>query len=287
VRGSSADRFARELHRCLEAVEAESDRLVAGAAPDPATVHQLHRSLRQLRVGLAVWAETSRVRDRPELRRLGRRVRRLARRVGETRDLDIALRQLGARRPASRSGDVAALEELRAELARRSRESRELLRLRFRAARSSGLFEQIEALRHDPASRPTDVRLARYWHDLQERERAAVARAHRRARRKPTMRRLHRLRIRVRNWRHLSDFAALTTVGEVPEPPEGLRTLQRNLGRLHDLGVVEELAGPARSTRWVAELRAEQRRRRRRIVRSLKEIRPRELAATPAPVPPA
>jgi len=87
----------------------------------------------------------------------------------------------------------------------------------------------------------------------------------------------------MRNWRHLSDLSTtLTPTHPLPAPPP-MRALQRRLGRLHDLEVAENLARPARGTRWARSLADEQRRQRRRIVQQLRSHRSKEVVAIPEP----
>jgi CHAD domain-containing protein len=98
--------------------------------------------------------------------------------------------------------------------------------------------------------------------------------AHRRARRRPSSERLHRLRIQVRRLRHLSEVRTRLDRRHPHAFPPAVRRLQTRLGRLHDLDVV--LAGldeDLRSTEWARSLKRE-RRRVRTAIRTSLEARP-------------
>jgi CHAD domain-containing protein len=101
-----------------------------------------------------------------------------------------------------------------------------------------------------------------------------VARAHRRARKRPSMNRLHRLRIRVRRMRQVSDLAAAVDPGMNGTLANSLRRLQQHLGRLHDLDVLFlDLEPFLRKTGWGEMLRKERSRQRRAILKSLETSR--------------
>jgi CHAD domain-containing protein len=85
----------------------------------------------------------------------------------------------------------------------------------------------------------------------------------------------------MRNWRHLTDLSTTVTPAQTIPAPPPLRALQRRLGRLHDLEVAEDLARPARGTRWARSLEEEQRRQRRRIVQQLRARATREIVPSP------
>jgi len=269
--------FVRELEHRLDLTLHELDRLVVAPRPAASALHRLHRDLRRLRVGIAVWARLLPKAPRSELEGYDRRLKRLARLVGGVRDRDVTLSLLADRSLPGGPQERARLTQVRRRLGDDARVGRELLRVFLRAERDAGLFEGIRTGLHAHPPPNRVQHLDGYLHRIRDEGRQEVRDAHRRARRKPSTRRLHRLRIRMRNWRHLSDLSVTLDPVKPAPPPAPLRALQRRLGRLHDLEVAENLARPARGTRWARSLEEEQRRQRRRIVQQLRASRPREI----------
>jgi CHAD domain-containing protein len=272
-----AAEFVGELERRLDSTLQELDRLVAAPRPAASALHRLHRDLRRLRIGVSVWARLLPKTSRTELKGYDRRLKRLARLVGGVRDRDVALGLLADRSLPRGTRERVRLIQVRRRLGDDARVGRELLRVFLRAERDAGLFEGIRAGLHVNPPRNRVQHLSGYLAEIRDEGRREVQEAHRRARRKPSTRRLHSLRIRMRNWRHLSDLSTTLTTAKPTPPPPPLRALQRRLGRLHDLEVAEDLARPARGTHWAQTLEEEQRRQRRRIVRQLRSHRSREV----------
>jgi CHAD domain-containing protein len=276
--------FVKEVEGRLDTTLHELDRVIAAPQADAEALHRLHRDLRRLRVGLGVWSRFLPKTARAEFKAYDRRVKRLARLVGGVRDRDITLGLMADRTVPRTASDRARLVNVRRRLVDDARVGRELLRVFLRADRDAGLFEGIRTGLHVRPARRRVLKLDAYLAEIRDEERRGVRHAHRQARRKPSTRRLHRLRIRMRNWRHLSDLSTkLSPSAPSPSPPP-LRALQRRLGRLHDLEVAENLARPARGTRWARTLVEEQRRQRRRIVQQLRAHRTREVVPTPETV---
>jgi CHAD domain-containing protein len=273
--------FVRELERRLDSTLHELDRVVAAARPAASALHRLHRDLRRLRVGIAVWSRLLPKSSRTELREYDRRLKRLARLVGGVRDRDVTLSLLSDRSLPSGTRERMHLIQVRRRLVDDARVGRELLRVFLRSERDAGLFEGIRSGLYVTPPRNRVARLDGYLAQIRDEGRREVQEAHRRARRKPSTRRLHRLRIRMRNWRHLSDLSTTLTPAKPLPAPLPLRALQRRLGRLHDLEVAEDLARPARGTHWAETLVEEQRRQRRRIVQQLRSHRSREVVPPP------
>lgn len=269
--------FVKELERRLDSTLHGLDRLVAAPRPAASALHRLHRDLRRLRVGIDVWARLLPKAPRAELQGYDRRLKRLARLVGGVRDRDVALALLADRSLPGGSEERLRLHQVRARLVDDARVGRELLRVFLRAERDAGLFEGIRSGLHVKPPRNRVLNVDGYLAQIRDEGRRGVQQAHRRARRKPSTRRLHRLRIRMRNWRHLSDLSTTLTPAVPLVAPPPLRALQRRLGRLHDLEVVGTLAKPARGTRWARSLEEEQRRQRRRIVQQLRARRTKEI----------
>jgi len=265
--------LVRELDRLLDAVLRAIDEVLRWPHPPPESLHRLHQDMRRLVTGLALWQQLLARRDRELLRPLDIRIRRLSQLVGRVRDRDIAIALLeradGKPYPPR---ELRRLERYRTRLRDDARTGRELLRAFLRAERDAHLFDRVQESFHvqPPARRSNDLSrlMARSHADRRER----LERAHRRARRKPSAARLHRLRIRVRGVRHLSEISSKIVPSATPAFPPALRRLQGDLGRLHDLDVVIRGLDPeVRSTEWADALRRKRRRQRRRIAKRLDE----------------
>jgi CHAD domain-containing protein len=190
--------------------------------------------------------------------------------VGEVRDFDVHLSlldQVDARdEPSAVRGHR---EELVRRLADDARIGRELLRAYVRAERDAGLLSELEHTlsRTVTAGRPA---LGTAWIGRQlDARRAPLARAFRRAARRPTMGRAHRLRVQLRRTRYLFEF--LATVGGVSTVryPRRLADLQQRLGKVHDLDLlvewVEGLSSDLRDAPWAKGLRGRRKVERRKL----------------------
>jgi CHAD domain-containing protein len=263
--------LVRELDRVYRNVDTAIDAVIDRPHPSAGALHRLHRELRRLRTGLTLWARLLARRDRERLAPLDGRLKRLARLVGRIRDRDIAIDLLAHVDGTSWGPEEAErLARYRTRLRDDARTGRELLRAFLRAERDAGLLPQVRAqwTRPDLAFRSADVRAVIVR--AKGRGEARVREAHRDARHKPSTRRLHRLRIRVRGLRHLGELAG--TVDPVDARPLSapLRRLQVELGRLHDLDVViDHLAPEVEGTAWAEALRDERRRRRDAVLAAL------------------
>jgi CHAD domain-containing protein len=285
----SSQRLAEELDRLLIEVGRGVEAVVDRPHATPAMLHDLHRDMRRLRTGLAVWEELLQKPDRTQLGPIDRRIRRLAQLIGQVRDRDVAVDLLGSVEAKARSEEERELlDRYRARLHDDARTGRELLRAFLRSERDALLFDEVRAVLQARARPTRSDRLHRLLTEHKNSGHAKLVEAHRKARRRPTMDRLHRLRIRVRRLRQISDLASTVD----PDPPgavtASLRRLQQHLGRLHDLDVLLVGLDPSvRETRWARSLRKERRRQRREVVRTIQSFRPdRELSPKPASGPP-
>jgi CHAD domain-containing protein len=269
--------LSREVERRLDETLAELERVIARPRPAAATLHRLHRDLRRLRVGVEVWRRVATRAVRQELKLFDRRLKRLARVVGGVRDRDVTLDLLGRIDRPPDPKEKVRLHRLRSRLSDDARTGREVLRMYLVAERDGGLFEGIRAGLHARPSGRKVGDLRAYLGEVGERERAAIRSAHRKARRRPSARRLHQLRLRVRAWGHLTDLASTIGPARPMTVHRPLRTLQQRLGRLHDLDIATDLARPALGSAWAAALRQERRHLRRRLVRELRKHRSTEL----------
>ena len=230
--------------------------------------------MRRFRTGLAVAMPLVAKESRAKLRPLDRRVRHLARLAGQVRDRDVALELLASvDRFAAPGRETESLNRYRARLHDDARTGRELLGAFLRSESQAGLFEELqETLRTaSPSSRRPSLErdLADHWAEGADR----VVAAHRKAHRRPSMKRLHRLRIRVRQLRHLTDLANVVVGADVSRTAP-FRRLQEELGVLHDLDVlVSNLDPGARTSHWAEALRAERRRLRKKVRKALQAQR--------------
>jgi CHAD domain-containing protein len=265
------ERVAREIAGILEEATKAVDSVVASAHPTPESLHRLHRQMRRLRTGLALWEALLPSAERDLLHPLDVRIKRLSRLVGRIRDRDISLSLLQRfHKGRADRRDLLRLARYRIRVQDDARTGRELLRAFLRSERQAHLLDDVaERLRSLPRSgsfrdpqRAVALAHARTHENLR--------RAHHKALQNPSMERLHRLRIRIRRARQFTDLA----VSLDPRHERGFSTslarLQKDLGDLHDLDLVlVGLDDEVRKTAWADALREERRRRRREILRTL------------------
>jgi len=268
------ERVAREVAEILEEVTMAVDQVVAASHPSPESLHRLHRQMRRLRTGLVLWEALLPSAERDLLHPLDVRVKRLSRLVGRIRDRDIALSLLQRfDRGRARRRDVPLVEQYRRRVQDDARTGRELLRAFLRSERQARLLDDVsERLRSLPragslrdAGRAVAVAHDRTYENLR--------RAQKKALRKPTMERLHRLRIRIRRARQFSDLAqSLVPRGQKNFSPTMVR-LQKELGDLHDLDMIlSGLEGKVRATVWAKGLRKERQTRRKEALKMLESM---------------
>ena len=263
--------MAREIARILAEVTKAVDHVVASPHPSPESLHRLHRQMRRLRTGLALWEALLPGAERDLLHPLDVRVKRLSRLVGRIRDRDIALSLLERfDREKATHRDLLRVERYRTRVQDDAHTGRELLRAFLRSERQARLLDDMgERLRSLPRSgtfrdarRAVDLAHARTYDNLR--------RAHRKAVRRPTMERLHRLRIRIRRARQFSDLAVLLDPRHERPFSSSMVKLQKDLGDLHDLDMIlVGLEHDLRKTEWAQGLRDDRRRRRKQILKTL------------------
>ena len=274
------DRLAEEIDRLLTEVGTEVDAVLEQHHARPATLHDLHRNLRRLRTGLSVWEQLLGAAERERLVPVDRRIRRLARLVGQVRDRDVAADLLG--QVATGAADPAERESLdryRARLRDDARTGRELLRASLRSEKEAHLLDEARSALGARAAPVPAAQLRRVLVDHRTESHDDVLAAHKKARRRPSMNRLHRLRIRVRRLRQITDLAQ-SVVPEADATVTGsFRRLQQDLGRLHDLDTLLLNLDPSlRESSWAAALRKERRGLRREIAGRLEKLRPSQVA---------
>jgi len=266
------ERVARQIAAILEEVTRAVNHVVDSPHPTPTSLHQLHRQMRRLRTGLALWEALLPSGERELVHPLDVRVKRLSRLVGRLRDRDIAISLLD--RFEGRHGSARDLERIdryRTRVQEDARTGRELLRAYLRSEREARLLEDLgERLRSLPRSgsfrnphKAIALAHARTHDNLR--------RAHQKALRRPTMERLHRLRIRIRRARQFSDLAVALDPRHERALPVTLTRLQKELGDLHDLDMIlVGLDKEVLKTAWAEALADERRKRRRAILTTLK-----------------
>lgn len=249
--------LSTELHRLLAEVARQTDELVRHPGPSSERVHQLHRAMRRLRVGLELWGRLLRATDRAEVEVLARRLKRLARLVGEVRDRDIVLDLL--ERPHPRGIGESELRRFHRFLGRLrddARTARELLRAFLTTERDAGFFENLRRALDLPPRRGGLRDLDRLMAEENRERYAKVHRAHRRASARPSSERLHGLRIRLRQFRHVSELTRAVAPVAAHPVPAVFRRLQDQLGKLHDLDVALATLDPdLERSPWAAQLR--------------------------------
>jgi CHAD domain-containing protein len=204
------------------------------SAPDAETLHRLHRDLRELRVTHRLLVPVPQGDTHDDA--TDRRLRRLAGLVGEVRDRDVAIELLLR---AGRSADGKLRASLQARLRHEGQVGRELLRADARAELDRHLL--LTVIRDvTSAAVPSPAQLRHEMDATLTQHHATVVRAFRRGLRKPSTRRLHRLRIALRNARALRLLVGRVTGHPAMSVPTDLDKLQKALGRLHDLDMVAE-----------------------------------------------
>ncbi|MFZ0830157.1 MAG: CHAD domain-containing protein [Thermoplasmata archaeon] len=202
--------------------------------PDPETLHRLHRDLRELRVTHRLLVPAPKGDAHNDV--TDQRLRRLAGLVGEVRDRDVAIAIL------LRSGggiEGKLRQSLQARLRHEGQVGRELLRAAARAELERHLLQAV--IRDVSSARvPGPSQLRREMAAALARHHATVVRSFHRGLKKPSTRRLHRLRIALRNARALRILVGRVTGHSANSVPADLDKLQRALGRLHDLDMVAE-----------------------------------------------
>ncbi len=264
--------LAREVDRLLATVAGTADDVIDRSHPSPESLHELHREMRRLRHAIAIWERVIAAGPRELARPLDQRLKRLARMVGKVRDRDVVLHLLeGPTLPRPVREDAALVARLRARVRDDARTGRELLRVFLRSERDAHLFEGFRGLLELRLRPRAGERLGEILEDEETRRDSRVRTAHRKARKRPSSTRFHRLRIQVRRLRHLDEVRARLDGARLEEFPPEARRLQTRLGRLHDLDVVlAELDADLRATEWARALRRERNAVRDSIRRSIR-----------------
>jgi CHAD domain-containing protein len=276
-------RLHSELVRTLTSVDHQVERALGPTGLTPELVHDIHRDLRRLASGLSLWGQIVSASQRVGTDELVRRLRRLARLVGRVRDRDVTTALLApAARRVPRGGGAPAWHGFLGRFREETHTGRELLRAFLTTERRGGLFDRARALLELPPRTDARQGLHRILAEERRRRQGRVRKAQRKALRRPTSARLHRLRIRIRQWRHLSALERTANAAPNHPPPPSWRVLQGRLGKIHDLDVALSVVPPDLVASRPARRLVESRRALRSSVRaSLERIaaRPRRAAS--------
>jgi CHAD domain-containing protein len=247
-------------------VEREARAIAGHPDPSPERLHRFHRNLRRLRVELRLLRHVLGATEQLRAEDLGRRLKRVARLVGEVRDFDVELALLGHPRLARASDpSFEHLERTRGRLREEARTGRALLGAFLRAELDRGLVREIDHILAAAQPHLTLRGVLRAAAIERKRSRERAERALRRARRRPTPRRMHNLRSALRQAHHLNDLLAVPGHGPVRPFPRRVDRLQQELGRLHDLDVLADGLESLGPEVWRSQWARVERRRRRKL----------------------
>jgi CHAD domain-containing protein len=206
---------------------------------DPEAIHDLRVATRRLNAALRVWQEFI----PPRARRAARRgLRRIRRRIGEARELEVHVALLEDRLSAgSAPGRPMAqnlLERLRERLARRRRSAAR----RVSPRRLKRVLRRVETAGAGLRSRrPGGPGAPPVALDVERRLAEQAAAALRSASEHPDDVALHEARVRVKKWRYALECLEETFPGTGRPPVRPLRRIQGELGVAHDRALLREL----------------------------------------------
>ena len=236
---TTSERLEQGFANRIEAF-ADAARRVRGCS-DAEAIHDLRVATRRLVAALRVWRSLI-----PSDARRGaiRRLRRMRRRIGRARELEVHAELLEARLPrrgaAGRPALAAVLLRLRGRLARRRRAAAQRVSPRRVKRVLRDLEEAAGGLRgrllHDPAAIQEGLAEGA---GLAAAARASVSEAAA----APEDVRLHEARIAVKKWRYALECLEEAAPGAAAGDVTGLRRMQRALGDVHDLALLRDLMG--------------------------------------------
>ncbi len=226
-------RFEQELQDSRQLLQP----IRSNQIPTPGKIHQLHRSLRRLRLDLGLLGRFAPRLFHSKLQALDEHLQLLSRRVGQVRDVDVMLQLLAELPVVTAEDGRSTVKDLRARLRKtRLPHQDRVLRL-ARSLESRRTFERLSHLTGLDRRRFRGRFAAALESEIAARRRR-VRRAQRRAVRRPSKDRLHQLRKEIRKTRDVLRSLEVEPVGLRPEPSRRLARLQRHLGRVHDLDVL-------------------------------------------------
>ncbi|HEV2166811.1 MAG TPA: CHAD domain-containing protein [Thermoplasmata archaeon] len=228
----AASRIAETGRRDAARISVEPD-------PTPEQLHRFHQRLRKLRGAIRLASGLLSEAQAASALEVHRRLRRVARLVGEVRDFDVAIAHLSdPRLSASAEPPDSRLEATLGRMREEAHTGRALLGAFLRSEIDRGLFEEAEGTIRHAGGRLEGPKAWRACRAALDRARSRVGRAVKRARRHPDTDRMHRLRMELRRAHTLSDFVDSAVGRAEPTFPGRLGRLQRSLGTLHDLDLL-------------------------------------------------
>jgi len=247
---------------------------IAEGTPSPETLHVGHQGIRRLRIDGALWSGLVPPGWAIDHAATDVTLKRLGRAVGEVRDLDVGLELVAGLGPGN--GNAAPTADRRSivrVMQRHALDGRRSLRSAYPPALATELVERVARPLRASLPRARGIRLGRELDDTTTVALARLERSLARAYRRPTVRRLHRLRGTLRAVRYL-DLARQEIAGRRPlAPAEPLRAFQDELGVLNDWVVLRRLGRrldlPGSTDPLRARCREQIRSSRRRLVRAL------------------
>ena len=250
--------------RIAESAGRDATRISLEPVPTPEQLHRFHQRLRKLRGAIRLISRLLTEAQSANALEIHRRLRRVARLVGEVRDFDVAIAHLSdPRLSASPEPPDGRLEAMLGRMREEAHTGRALLGAFLRSEIDRGLFEEAQGAIRNGGGRSAGPRAWKACRAALERGRSRVERTLKRARRRPNPDRMHQLRMELRRAHILSDFIDSAIGGAEPTFPGRLSRLQRSLGTLHDLDLlVRGFEGSGHSVSDSVWLRHEDKRRR-------------------------
>lgn len=243
-RADAAPAPGRLPGRLEESFERRSAEFAAAArrvrtGSDPESIHDLRVATRRLVTVLRVWKALVPARAR---RAAERALRRLRRRIGRARELEVHIALLEERLPAhgatDRSVAAEALERFRERLTCRRRSAARLVsprRLKRLMRRVETAGAGLGAPRPGrPGAPPVALAVER-----QLAEQAVTALKN--ASEHPDDVSLHEARVTIKKWRYTLECLNETVPGPARQPVRPLRRIQGELGDAHDRALLREL----------------------------------------------
>ncbi len=230
------DKQGKRLFDCLAA---------AIDGRDPEGVHDMRVATRRLRAALEVFAPWITPADADPI---GRRLRRLGRALGRTREIDVALLELGRAGARTTPQRRLAIEEVSAYLVKRRRKARRRMIRAFAAVDLDRLRQALETLPREhleesASALPFAALAAAVGPDLLTAARRVVAAAEARAEAgsAAALEILHATRIDAKRLRYRIEILRPGLGAAAGGALAALRRLQDHLGALHDDSILVDL----------------------------------------------
>jgi CHAD domain-containing protein len=225
---------------------------------DPEAIHDARVASRRLTAALHAWEPLLSAR---RVERAARALRRLRRRLGEVRDLEVTLLLVQSRVERSAGEEAAAWAPLLATVAAAVERSRAGAVRRTRAKTLQELARRVRSAAESARPHPeAAIALAGGIAALTGEARTLALALLQEARGSADDARLHTARIAVKKWRYAvecaRELAPPADVAGVRARLKSLEALQESLGAVHDLAVLRDLAaGPEVPVERVATAR--------------------------------